>query len=151
LFLQKRFKRERAFDLAHIESDLEEEELRKARWEQSRAKDFALFRDKMCQDKCNDNLRRGLDMVKTSIDQYLVNSQLIILKVLLLKAHVAFGSIGVPPLVDGTDLKFFCRLDNQHSRCLHDCGFAVQFNMHDFICKRYYLEVVVILIVSNRF
>lgn len=57
---------------------------------------------------------------------------------------MAFGSIGVPPLVDKTDLKLFCRLDNQHNRCLHDCGFAVQFNMHDFICKHYYSEVSII-------
>lgn len=57
------------------------------------------------------------------------------------QAHMAFGSIGVPPVIDSTDLALFCRLDSQHDRCLRDCGFTVQFNMRDYVCKRHYQEV----------
>uniref|UniRef100_A0A183UGE7 Apple domain-containing protein n=1 Tax=Toxocara canis TaxID=6265 RepID=A0A183UGE7_TOXCA len=61
--------------------------------------------------------------------------------ILARNAHMAFGSIGVPPVSDSTDLALFCRLDTQHDRCLRDCGFTVQFNMRDYVCKRHYEEV----------
>lgn len=54
---------------------------------------------------------------------------------------MAFDSIGIPQVVDKNDLKLFCRLDDQHNWCLHDCGFKVQFNMNEFICRHHYQEV----------
>uniref|UniRef100_A0AAF5PXM1 Uncharacterized protein n=1 Tax=Wuchereria bancrofti TaxID=6293 RepID=A0AAF5PXM1_WUCBA len=124
LTLQKIVRRKRAFDLAQIESDLAEQEDQRIRWESFRTVNSEALKDKMCQDKCNDNLRLGLDMVK---------------------AHMAFGSISFPSLIDENDLKLFCRLDDQHSWCLRDCGFIVQFNMNDFICKHHYKEMTYLL------
>uniref|UniRef100_A0A915Q6Z0 Uncharacterized protein n=1 Tax=Setaria digitata TaxID=48799 RepID=A0A915Q6Z0_9BILA len=118
-------RRERAFDLAQIESNLEKEEERlRLRWGRWKLTDLEQLREKMCQNKCNKNLRLGLDMVKL---------------------HTAFGSIGVPPLVDENDLKLFCRLDDEHNWCLRSCGFTVQFNIHDFICKHHYEEMAYLL------
>ncbi|KHN79614.1 hypothetical protein Tcan_18662 [Toxocara canis] len=116
-------KRERAFNLVRLESELEREEDRKHRSLNARLgnslRDEAI-NDELCQSKCNERLKSGLDMVK---------------------AHMAFGSIGVPPVSDSTDLALFCRLDTQHDRCLQDCGFTVQFNMRDYVCKRHYEEM----------
>ncbi|KAK6104292.1 hypothetical protein QQG55_15710 [Brugia pahangi] len=124
LTLQKIVRRKRAFDLAQIESDLAEQEEQRIRWELFRTVNSEALKDKICQNKCNDNLRLGLDMVK---------------------AHMAFGSSSFPPLVDENDLKLFCRLDDQHSLCLRNCGFIIQFNMNDFICKHHYKEMTYLL------
>ncbi|KAK0393394.1 hypothetical protein QR680_000188 [Steinernema hermaphroditum] len=112
-------KREKAFDLARIEAALEAEEDAERDMLDARnvhalsSRDQAL-QDDRCQTKCNDHLRSGLDMVK---------------------AHTSFGSIGVPSVIDETDLRMFCRLDAQHDHCLRDCGFSIQFNMRDYVCK----------------
>ncbi|VDK19450.1 unnamed protein product [Anisakis simplex] len=82
-------------------------------------KDDALD-DEKCHQKCNERLKSSLDMVKV---------------------HQGFGSIGVPPVVDATDLMLFCRYDSEHDKCLRECGFTVQFNMRDFVCKQHYAEM----------
>lgn len=69
----------------------------------------------VCRKKCNAQMRMGLDMVK---------------------AHSAFGSIGVPSVIDEMDLQLFCRLDAAHDQCLIGCGYQIQFNLRDFVCKR---------------
>lgn len=61
--LQKIIRYKRAFDLAQIESNLEEEE-KIIRREQLRMANSNELRDNMCQNKCNENLQLGLDMVK---------------------------------------------------------------------------------------
>ena len=76
--------------------------------------------DTKCQEKCNNELKTGLDMVK---------------------AHTAFGSVGVPSVVDELDLQMFCKLDTVHDRCLRECGFEIQFNMRDYVCRDRYREV----------
>ncbi|CAG9530962.1 unnamed protein product [Cercopithifilaria johnstoni] len=125
LSLQKIIRRnKRAFDLAQIESNLEEEEEHRIRWELLRIADPIGLQDKICLDKCNENLRLGLDMVK---------------------AHIAFGVINVPSVEDESDLKLFCRLDDEHSRCLSNCGFMIQYNMNDYICKDHYQEMIYLL------
>ncbi|TMS33746.1 hypothetical protein L596_001447 [Steinernema carpocapsae] len=119
LAAHKIVKREKAFDLARIEAALEaQEDAERAQLEARNihslsSRDEAL-QDDRCQNKCNENLRSGLDMVK---------------------AHTSFGSIGVPSVIDETDLSMFCRLDAQHDQCLRDCGFSIQFNMRDYVCK----------------
>lgn len=126
LVSHKLVKRERAFDLAYIESELEEqdEEMR-MRGQRKRLPQWdEAINDERCQARCNEKLRSGLDMVK---------------------AHLAFGSIGVPPVIDETDLMLFCRLDVQHDQCLYQCGFTVQFNMRDFVCKKHYGEMAILL------
>lgn len=54
---------------------------------------------------------------------------------------MGFASISVPPVVDEYDLLLYCRLDLQHDGCLRKCGFTVQFNMRDFVCKNNYKTV----------
>jgi hypothetical protein len=69
-----------------------------------------------CRRKCNDELRMGMDMVKVGMIR-----KIIILNELFLfhfKAHSAFGSIGVPSVVEQLDLLLFCRLDAAHDQCL---------------------------------
>lgn len=53
-----------AFDLAQIESDLAKEEKQRIQWELFHTGNPVHLRDKTCQDKCNENLQLGLDMVK---------------------------------------------------------------------------------------
>uniref|UniRef100_A0A0R3RHD2 CxC6 domain-containing protein n=1 Tax=Elaeophora elaphi TaxID=1147741 RepID=A0A0R3RHD2_9BILA len=117
-------RRKRAFDLAQIESNLAEEEEQRLRWGLFRIEDSVQLRDKMCRKKCDENLRLGLDMVKV---------------------HTALGSISMPSVVDENDLKLFCRLDDQHSWCLRYCGFTIQFNVNDFICKDHFQEMTHLL------
>uniref|UniRef100_A0A0M3IMF5 Uncharacterized protein n=1 Tax=Ascaris lumbricoides TaxID=6252 RepID=A0A0M3IMF5_ASCLU len=168
-------KRERAFDLAHLESDLEREEDRRQKSFNARIgnllRDEAI-NDELCKKKCNDQLKSGLDMVKSDLEREedrrqksfnarignllrdeAINDELCKKKcndqlksgLDMVKAHMAFGSIGVPPVIDSTDLVLFCRLDSQHDRCLRDCGFTVQFNMRDYVCKRHYQEMNLLL------
>ncbi|VBB31063.1 unnamed protein product [Acanthocheilonema viteae] len=124
LSLQKIVRNKRAFDLAQIESNMAQEEEQRIRAELLKMIDPIELRDRICQDKCNEDLLLGLEMVKM---------------------HMAFGSISMPPIIDENDLKLFCRLDDQHSWCMHDCGFTVQFNMNDFICKDHYREMIYLL------
>uniref|UniRef100_A0A0N5B3Z1 SCP domain-containing protein n=1 Tax=Strongyloides papillosus TaxID=174720 RepID=A0A0N5B3Z1_STREA len=77
--------------------------------------------DKYCQEKCNEDLRTGLDMVK---------------------AHSSFGSIGVPSVIDEDDLNLFCKIDGAHDECLKNCGFDIQFNMRDFVCIKKKSEMI---------
>uniref|UniRef100_A0A0N5AZS4 DB domain-containing protein n=1 Tax=Syphacia muris TaxID=451379 RepID=A0A0N5AZS4_9BILA len=107
-------KRRSAFQLAYIEATFEKEERDKNRLS-NLSKDGE--DDEICKERCNDMLRKGLDMVK---------------------AHLGFASISVPPVVDEYDLLLYCRLDLQHDGCLRKCGFTVQFNMRDFVCKNNY-------------
>uniref|UniRef100_A0A8R1XMP7 Uncharacterized protein n=1 Tax=Onchocerca volvulus TaxID=6282 RepID=A0A8R1XMP7_ONCVO len=47
---------------------------------------------------------------------------------------------------DENDLKLFCRLNDQHDRCLRDCGFNGQkVNMHNYICKHHYQKLAYLL------
>ncbi|KAK6048697.1 hypothetical protein COOONC_13798 [Cooperia oncophora] len=62
--------------------------------------------DTQCLERCNRRLNVGMDM-----------------------AHMSFGSIDVPSVVERRDLELFCLLDRQHSRCVDDCGYTVQFNL----------------------
>ncbi|KAI3421882.1 hypothetical protein GPALN_012425 [Globodera pallida] len=73
-----------------------------------------------CRQQCDEQLRMGLDMVK---------------------AHSAFGSIGVPSVLDVLDLQLFCRVDTDHDTCLLGLKF-LQFNMRDFVCKRKRKELI---------
>ncbi|VDO43006.1 unnamed protein product [Haemonchus placei] len=54
---------------------------------------------------------------------------------------MAFGSIDVPSVVDQRDLELFCLLDRQHSQCVDECGYTVQFNLREFVCKKRFKEV----------
>ncbi|VDN05095.1 unnamed protein product [Thelazia callipaeda] len=117
--MSKRVKRERAFDLAHIESNLEQKRLH-LQWQKLGIRYLDLH-EKRCQHRCDHNLLLGHDMVQ---------------------GHLAFGSIGLPAMIEEHDLKLFCHLNSQHSNCLHDCGFIVQFNANDFVCKKFYTQMI---------
>uniref|UniRef100_A0A915DJ55 Uncharacterized protein n=1 Tax=Ditylenchus dipsaci TaxID=166011 RepID=A0A915DJ55_9BILA len=123
-----RWKRERAFDLLKIETDLETAEEIERTGVSERSLPSRMLRrddalnDERCQKRCNERLRSGLDMVK---------------------AHSAFGSVGVPSVLDQLDLQMFCRLDSAHDKCLRDCGYEIQFNMRDYVCRERYSEMVV--------
>ncbi|CAJ0581729.1 unnamed protein product, partial [Mesorhabditis spiculigera] len=39
-------------------------------------------------------------------------------------------------VVGAQDLDLFCRLDRQHSRCVDECGYSVQFNLREYICRQ---------------
>uniref|UniRef100_A0A158Q6M3 DB domain-containing protein n=1 Tax=Dracunculus medinensis TaxID=318479 RepID=A0A158Q6M3_DRAME len=95
--------------LAYIESKIKKkDELAKLP-----QKNQTLGNDNICQSKCKEKFRTGFDMIKV---------------------HLAFGTIGVPSVIDEIDLMLFCRLDMQHDNCLKDCGFSIKFNIRDFIC-----------------
>uniref|UniRef100_A0AC35F086 Uncharacterized protein n=1 Tax=Panagrolaimus sp. PS1159 TaxID=55785 RepID=A0AC35F086_9BILA len=115
-------KRERAFDLLRLERALDDAEHESGRIGERTIRDLQkpVTDDTKCQERCNENLKSGLDMVK---------------------AHTAFGSIGVPSVTEEIDLQMFCRLDTAHDRCLRDCGFEIQFNMRDYVCRDRYWEV----------
>ncbi|VDK85207.1 unnamed protein product [Litomosoides sigmodontis] len=113
-----------AFGLAQIESNLAKEEKQRAQWELLQTGNPVQLRDGMCQKKCDEDLQLGLDMVKS---------------------HMAFGSIEMPSVIDESDHKLFCRLDDQHNWCLRNCGFTVQFNLNDFICKDHYQQMTSLL------
>ncbi|KAI6172080.1 hypothetical protein M3Y98_00933600 [Aphelenchoides besseyi] len=108
-------RREAAFDLLRLERALEEE-LQKRQRLNARS-----IYDAVCQAQCNDKLRVALDMVK---------------------AHTAFGSIGVPSVIDSDDLTLFCRFDAENDQCLRNCGYEIQFNMRDYVCKTRFQEMV---------
>lgn len=55
---------------------------------------------------------------------------------------MSFGSIDVPSVVEQHDLELFCLLDRQHSQCVDECGYAVQFNLREYVCKRRFDEVI---------
>jgi len=124
----------RAFDLAQIEARFEgqqqaETEERGLSLSPTAPGEAARHRDDVspdvrCQAECDRRLHSGLDMVK---------------------AHNAFGSLGLPSLIDEADLRFFCHLDNEHSQCLARCGFTVTFNMRDYVCKERTNEMVAVL------
>ncbi|CEF70851.1 Hypothetical protein SRAE_X000018100 [Strongyloides ratti] len=115
----KLVKRSRAFELVRLESQIKRFHIHERF---SRAKSLGIelqqdeaIEDKKCQEKCNEDLRTGLDMVK---------------------AHSSFGSIGVPSVLDEDDLNMFCKIDGRHDECLRNCGFDIQFNMRDFVCVK---------------
>ncbi|KAI6242836.1 hypothetical protein M3Y99_00191800 [Aphelenchoides fujianensis] len=105
-------RREAAFDLLRLERALDEELRRKQRLNARSI--LGVEDDAACQEKCNEKLRIALDMVK---------------------AHTSFGSIGVPSVIDRDDLVLFCRFDAENDQCLRDCGYEIQFNMRDYVCK----------------
>lgn len=59
----------------------------------------------------------------------------------IFKAHMAFGSIDVPSVVEKRDLEMFCMLDYQHSQCIDECGYSVQFNLREYVCRNRFPEV----------
>ncbi|EPB78598.1 hypothetical protein ANCCEY_02338 [Ancylostoma ceylanicum] len=77
--------------------------------------------DARCLERCNNRLNVGMDMVN---------------------AHMSFGSIDVPSVVEQHDLELFCLLDRQHSQCVDECGYAVQFNLREYVCKRRFNEML---------
>uniref|UniRef100_A0A7E4ULM5 CPG4 domain-containing protein n=1 Tax=Panagrellus redivivus TaxID=6233 RepID=A0A7E4ULM5_PANRE len=119
----RRVKRERAFDLLRLERALDSALPDSSRLGDIPVRDLksAVDDDTKCQEKCNTDLKIGLDMVK---------------------AHTAFGSMGVPSVLDELDLQMFCRLDTAHDRCLRACGFEIQFNMRDYVCVDHYSEML---------
>ncbi|VDL78565.1 unnamed protein product [Nippostrongylus brasiliensis] len=76
--------------------------------------------DTQCLQRCNKRLNVGMDMVN---------------------AHMAFGSIDVPSVMERRDLELFCYLDSKHSQCVDECGYAVQFNLREFVCKKRFNEI----------
>uniref|UniRef100_A0AC34Q1J2 Uncharacterized protein n=1 Tax=Panagrolaimus sp. JU765 TaxID=591449 RepID=A0AC34Q1J2_9BILA len=116
-------KRERAFDLLRLERALHDAPPDIGRIGERSIRDLKMPNDveAKCQEKCNEELKVGLDMVK---------------------AHTAFGSMGVPSVVDESDLQSFCAIDAAHDECLKGCGFEIQFNMRDYVCKTRYQEMV---------
>uniref|UniRef100_A0A914M2L1 Uncharacterized protein n=1 Tax=Meloidogyne incognita TaxID=6306 RepID=A0A914M2L1_MELIC len=99
--ISKRIKRERiAFDLLRLEKQFELLNNLKGNLENERKID----EEENCHQKCNEQLRMGLDMVKS---------------------HSSFGSVGVPSVIDKLDLQLFCNLDLEHDNCLiGNCGSA---------------------------
>ncbi|CAD6192229.1 unnamed protein product [Caenorhabditis auriculariae] len=77
--------------------------------------------DVKCLQRCNNRLNIGMDMVN---------------------AHMAFGSIDVPSVVDRRDLELFCLLDYQHSQCIDECGYSVQFNLREYVCRNRFPEML---------
>ena len=94
---------------------------READSQQQQQQATAADEEENCRQRCNMELRMGLDMVK---------------------AHSAFGSIGVPSVVDPQDLQLFCRLDAAHDQCLIGCGYQVQFNLRNCVCKEHRDELL---------
>lgn len=54
----------------------------------------------------------------------------------------------MPSVEDELDLQLFCRLDSEHDQCLQNCGYDIQFNMRDYVCKDHFIEVVILLFAS---
>uniref|UniRef100_A0A183F741 Alpha-1,6-mannosyl-glycoprotein 6-beta-N-acetylglucosaminyltransferase n=1 Tax=Heligmosomoides polygyrus TaxID=6339 RepID=A0A183F741_HELPZ len=71
-------------------------------------------------ERCNKRLNVGMDMVN---------------------AHMAFGSIDVPSVMERRDLELFCQLDRQHTQCVDECGYSVQFNLREFVCRKRFNEM----------
>ncbi|CAD5211606.1 unnamed protein product [Bursaphelenchus okinawaensis] len=109
------------FDLLRIERRFEDEFSRRQRLN-ARSIDDGLSDDEKCQKSCNEKLRTSLDMVK---------------------AHTSFGSVGVPSVTEKEDLIYFCKFDAENDRCLRECGYEIQFNMRDYVCKARFEEMVV--------
>jgi hypothetical protein len=57
-------------------------------------------------------------------------------------AHTSFGSIGVPSVFDQNDLVLFCRFDAENDQCLRNCGYEIQFNMRNYVCKDRFDEML---------
>lgn len=115
-----------AFTLARIQKDYDDEEqvvedrkVGKNSLDTSRKRDDVV-NDEKCLQRCNDKLNIGMDMVN---------------------AHMAFGAIDVPSVVDKRDLELFCILDYQHSKCIDECGYSVQFNLREFVCRQRFNEM----------
>ncbi|KAE9421336.1 hypothetical protein Angca_001711, partial [Angiostrongylus cantonensis] len=79
-----------------------------------------VMRDIKCLNRCNYRLDMGMDMVNM---------------------HKSFGSIGVPSVMERNDLKRFCLLDREHTQCVEECGYNVQFNLREYVCKRRFEEM----------
>ncbi|WKX97623.1 hypothetical protein Q1695_013356 [Nippostrongylus brasiliensis] len=114
-----------AFLLARLQreydTDYENEELggRRGKSDVSMRRDEVVS-DTQCLQRCNKRLNVGMDMVN---------------------AHMAFGSIDVPSVMERRDLELFCYLDSKHSQCVDECGYAVQFNLREFVCKKRFNEM----------
>ncbi|KAL6734432.1 hypothetical protein Aduo_004974 [Ancylostoma duodenale] len=123
--LQKR-RAPSAFQLARLQRDYDGD-YDTGEFKDGRGKgDDSLRRDEVvsdarCLERCNNRLNVGMDMVN---------------------AHMSFGSIDVPSVVEQHDLELFCLLDRQHSQCVDECGYAVQFNLREYVCKRRFNEML---------
>ncbi|GMT15987.1 hypothetical protein PFISCL1PPCAC_7284, partial [Pristionchus fissidentatus] len=118
-----------SFALAYLQKGAEEEDSDEAAAvpreqirlpDGSRRRDFVV-NDAKCLARCNKELTIGMDMVD---------------------AHSAFGSIDVPSVMSSKDLELFCALDGVHSQCIDDCGYSVQFNLREYICRRKRQEMI---------
>ncbi|CAB3411503.1 unnamed protein product [Caenorhabditis bovis] len=117
-----------AFSLARIQKEYDDDyettdEIRsdpKTSLDGNRRQD-EVVNDAKCLQKCNNQLNIGMDMVN---------------------AHMAFGSIDVPSVVEKRDLELFCMLDYQHSQCIDECGYSVQFNLREYVCRNRLKEML---------
>ncbi|KAK6735144.1 hypothetical protein RB195_018373 [Necator americanus] len=55
---------------------------------------------------------------------------------------MSFGSIDLPSVVEQRDLELFCLLDRQHTQCVDECGYAVQFNLREYVCRSKFDEML---------
>lgn len=92
--------------------------------------------DGKCLQRCNNQLNIGMDMVNVRLLRLLHT-----FSTSNLQAHMAFGSIDVPSVVEKRDLELFCMLDYQHSQCIDECGYSVQFNLREYVCRNRFTEV----------
>ncbi|CAI5443224.1 unnamed protein product [Caenorhabditis angaria] len=116
------------FSLARIQqkfdddydSDDDSQHFQKSAVDSARRRD-EVVNDAKCLQKCNNRLNIGMDMVN---------------------AHMAFGSIDVPSVVEKRDLELFCMLDYEHSQCIDECGYSVQFNLREYVCRNRFPEML---------
>uniref|UniRef100_A0A1I7W7F9 Apple domain-containing protein n=1 Tax=Heterorhabditis bacteriophora TaxID=37862 RepID=A0A1I7W7F9_HETBA len=52
-------------------------------------------------------------------------------------------------MVNHRDLNLFCLLDRQHSQCIDECGYSVQFNLREYVCRHRFGEVEIMLKLSD--
>lgn len=81
----------------------------------------------ICRQKCNNKLLDKLDDVKV---------------------YGGFGNLGLPDTFDKENLDKFCQADREHDDCIVACGYLIQFNVRDYVCKTHYDKVNIILTFS---
>uniref|UniRef100_A0A914W0L7 Uncharacterized protein n=1 Tax=Plectus sambesii TaxID=2011161 RepID=A0A914W0L7_9BILA len=74
-----------------------------------------------CRQKCNSDLLQKLDEVKV---------------------YGGFGNLGLPDTFDKENLDKFCRADREHDDCIVACGYLIQFNVRDYVCKTHYSKML---------
>ncbi|KAJ1370031.1 hypothetical protein KIN20_031662 [Parelaphostrongylus tenuis] len=114
-----------AFQLARIQRDYDLDydagEFGTSRERNSWLRRDDIVNDIKCLNRCNYRLDMGMDMVNM---------------------HRSFGSIDVPSVIERNDLKRFCRLDEEHTQCVEECGYVVEFNLREYVCKKRFDEML---------